>query len=100
MQPVFYGFLRLACGKVISVTVLTPDEFLDALGRIPQDFDAETLQPKPGLMLVMHPDVAASMDSKFKEWSTDPEFKAKCERLLEKKRQDWSDREVNRKLVD
>lgn len=79
---------------------LTQDHFLEMLRRVQMDFDPETLQPAPGFFWVMHPDTAASIIPKVKEWEKDPEFNARYERVMEEKREEWRDREADRKLVD
>ena len=79
---------------------LTPDKFLDLFRKVQMDFDPQTLQPKPGFTFVMHPDTAASVVPKVKEWEKDPRLKAEYERILAEKREEWRDREANRKLVD
>jgi len=55
---------------------------------------------KPGFVWVMHPDMAASVVPKVKEWERDPVFSAEYERIMAVKREEWRDREANRKLVD
>lgn len=77
----------------------TPDKYLEVFRKVEVDFDPQTLQPKPGF-LVMHPDIAASVITKVKEWKKDPTFKAEYERIIAVKREEWRDREANRKLVD
>ena len=79
---------------------LTSDKFLEVLRRVEMDFDPQTLQPKPGWVWVMHPDMAASVVPKVNEWEKDPVFNAKRERIMVVKREEWRDREANRKLVD
>ena len=79
---------------------LTPDKFLDVFRKVQMDFDPQTLQPGPDFMFVMHPDLAASVVPKVKEWEKDPSFKAEHERIIAVKREEWRDREANRKLVD
>ena len=79
---------------------LTQHNFLEVFRRVQMDFDPETLQPKPGFVWVMHPDMAASITPKVKEWERDPAFNAEYERIMAMKREEWRDREANRKLVD
>ena len=79
---------------------LTPDKFLEVLRRVERDFDPQTLQPKPGFVWVMHPDMAASVVPKVKEWEKDPAYQAEYERIMAVKREEWRDRGANRKLVD
>ena len=79
---------------------LTPDKYLELFRKVERDFDPQTLQPKPGFVWVMHPDMAASVVPKVKEWEKDPAFNAEYERIMAVKREEWRDREANRKLVD
>ena len=79
---------------------LTPDKFLEVFRRVEMDFDPQTLRPKPGHVIAMHPDVAASVIQKVKEWEKDPKYKEEYERIIAVKREEWRDREANRKLVD
>ena len=79
---------------------LTPDTFLELFRRVEMDFDPRTLKPRPGSTLIMHPEVAALVESKVKEWEKDPMLKAEYERIIAMKREEWRDREANRKLVD
>ena len=83
-----------ACGE------LTPEKYLEVFRQVEMDFDAQTLQLKPGFVWVMHPDMAASVVPKVKEWEKDPAFKAEYEQIMTMKREEWRDREANRKLVD
>ena len=75
---------------------LTPDKYLEVYRKLEMDFDPQTLQPTAGHVRVMHPDTAA----KVKEWEKDPVFKAEYEQIMAVKREEWRDREANRKLVD
>ena len=90
-----------AVGNVVNTGgELTQDKFLEVLRRVEMDFDPQTFQPTPGWVWVMHPDMAASVIPKVEEWENDPVFNAKRERILVVKREEWRDREANRKLVD
>jgi len=77
----------------------TPEKFLELISRVQEDFDPETLQPVPGAVLVMHPETAAKIFPQAKEWEKDPQFKARHEQIMNRKREEWRDREANRKLV-
>ena len=78
---------------------LTPDKFLEVFRKVEMHFDRQTQQPILG-HFVMHPDLATSVVPKVKEWEKDPIFKAEYERIIAVKREEWRDREANRKLVD
>ena len=75
---------------------LTPDKYLEAYRIREIDFDPQTRQPTAGHVEVMPPDMAA----KVKEWEKNPVFKAEFEQIMAVKREEWRDREANRKLVD
>ena len=77
---------------------LTPDKFLEAFRKVEMDFDPQTLKSKT--IIVMHPKTAALVVPKVKEWEKDPKIKAEHERIMAVKREEWRDREANRKLVD
>ena len=79
---------------------LTPEKYLEVFRQVEMDFDPQTLQLKPGFVWVMHPDMAASVVPKVEEWEKDLAFKAEYERIMTMKREEWRDREANRKLVD
>lgn len=79
---------------------MTADHLLEVLRKVEMDFDPVTLMPKPGFVWVMHPDTAAAVVPKAKEWEKDPAFQAEYERILRVKREDWRVREARRQLVD
>ena len=88
-------------GNVVRIQgELTPDKYLELYRKIEIDFDPKTLQPKPGFVCSMPPDMADSVIPKVKEWKKDPAFKAKYEQIMAVKREEWRDREANRKLAD
>lgn len=72
---------------------------LEIFRTVEMEFDPKTLQLLPGFQFVMHPETAAKVVPKIQEWEKDPEFKAKHERIMERKREEWRDREARRKLV-
>ena len=78
---------------------LTQEKFLEIFRTVEMEFDPKTLQLLPGFQFVMHPETAAKVIPKIKEWEKDPEFNAKHERIMERKREEWRDREARRKLV-
>lgn len=78
---------------------LTPEKFLEIFKKVQMDFDPQTLEPKPGFVFVMHPDMAAKIVPKVKEWEKDPKFNAEYERIIDENREAWRAREANRKLV-
>jgi len=90
-----------ATGNVVNAAggELTKEHFLDLFRRIQMDFDPVTLQPLPGWMFVMHPDLAQKIVPKVKAWEQDPTFKAEYEEIIQHNREEWRAREANRKLV-
>lgn len=76
---------------------LTPDAFLDTLRMIEMSFDEGG---KPALQIAMNPATAEKFRAVSSQWDQDEEFHRKFDRLMEQKRQEWRDREADRKLVD
>lgn len=77
---------------------LTPDLLLNIMDKVEMDFDDEG-NPK-NMAFVMSPDMWSRYKDKIEKWDKEPEVIAKRERMYEKKRREWLDRESNRKLVD
>lgn len=73
---------------------LSPDLVLEALKKLPIDFD-EAGNP-------IYPTLVVSPDQfeKIQNWQIDPEFRKKQKELIEQKRKEWIDRENRRQLVD
>jgi hypothetical protein len=89
-----------SAGNVVNTGgELTPDKLLELISRVQEDFDPKTLEREPGAVFVIDPETAAKILPKVKEWEQNPEFKAKLERITNRKREEWRDREANRKLV-
>jgi hypothetical protein len=78
---------------------LTPEHLFEMMATVEWSFDPETEEPT-GMSFVMHPDTAAKIIPLVKEWEQQPEFKARHEQLVERKREEWRARENRRKLVD
>ena len=77
---------------------LSQDLFLQMLEKMDLDFDENgNLNPPT---IVMHPDLWKAKKEEIKSWETDEKFLSKQKRLIEKKKEEWRDRENNRKLVD
>ena len=49
--------------------------------------------------IVLHPDMMKRIEGKLAEWESDPELQARRKNILAKKKEEWRDRESNRKLV-
>jgi hypothetical protein len=78
---------------------LTPEYLFEIMTKVDWSFDPDTEKPK-GMSFVMHPDTAAKVIPLVKEWEQNPEFKARHEELVKRKREEWRARENRRKLVD
>lgn len=98
-------FARISTAvKAVGTEVETGGDFqkkhlLEMMERMETDFDPETNQPI-NQVLVMHPDSAATLLPRMKEWEADPEFVARVKEITEQKREEWRARENRRKLVD
>lgn len=78
---------------------LTKEFFLEALRKILIDFDNDTGEPQMPTVYI-HPIQAEGIRKMAQETDNDPQFKAEYEKILKQKRQEYDDREANRKLVD
>jgi hypothetical protein len=67
---------------------LTPHHFFEVLRKVQMDFDSRTGRPAPGFSWVMHPDIAAKIIPKIKEWEKDPVFNAEHEQIMSEKREE------------
>ena len=75
-----------------------PEHFLSLLERIVIEFDDDGRHNT--LSLVVPPGLRSQLEAKMSEWMKDASFKNKYDEVISKKRQEWYDRESNRKLVD
>jgi hypothetical protein len=77
---------------------LTPERYLELLEKTQIDFDD---QGKPHIpTLVVSPEIGIQLKQKFAEWDKNPVHRQKFQELIERKREEWNDRESNRKLVN
>jgi hypothetical protein len=74
------------------------DIFLEILNRMWLDFDEKGRWKPP--TLIVHPDALENIKNEMTKWEKDPEFKAKMDQLMFRKREEWRERESRRKLVD
>lgn len=74
------------------------DFFLQALEMMDLDFDENGNWNPP--TIVMHPDLWEAKKEEMKSWERDGEFLSRQKTILEKKKEEWRDRENHRKLVD
>ena len=82
---------------------LLTDAYLDALEKIQVDFDDKGHPYLPSL--VMNPKDVIRQEKRLDDYiNKNPqheyEFNEKLDKIIEKKRKEWYDRESNRKLVD
>ncbi len=77
---------------------LTYDLFLEGIEKISMDFGDKGNPHLPTLFV--SPEIGLKLKDKLAEWNADPEVQRKFREIIEKKRQEWLDRESDRKLVD
>ncbi len=77
---------------------LTQELFLQMLERIDLNFDENGKWLPP--TMILSPEMLEKSKEKFMTWDKDPEFLARQEEIVVRKREDWRDRENRRKLVD
>jgi hypothetical protein len=76
---------------------LDPSKYWDQIERMPIDFDSAGKAELP--TIIVHPDVFAELRRKILESENDPKEQKRRREVLAKKREEWRDREGNRKLV-
>ena len=74
------------------------ESFLEVLSKIDIDFDENGKMKSPSI--IMSPKMWEENKDRFATWEEDKDFLAKHEAIISKKREEWCDRENNRKLVD
>lgn len=86
-------------GNAINVNgKLTPEKFLEMFERLQIDFDS-TGKPRFPMFIVGSQEVEDAVKKVLLELEQYP-YKTRFSNLLDLKREDWRDRESNRKLVD
>ena len=76
------------------------DLYFKMLETVQIDFDSYGRPDTSGVRLVMHPDQAERVQLLMTEWQADESFQRRYRKTMLKKREEWRDRESNRKLVD
>ncbi|MCK4798981.1 MAG: hypothetical protein KAT05_16530 [Spirochaetes bacterium] len=76
----------------------SPNMLLEAIEKMDLSFN-DTGNPNMPAIFVS-PEMGNRIQEKIPEWEKDEEHKKKLETLINKKRDEWNDRESNRKLVD
>ena len=74
-----------------------PAILLETLDKIWIDFDENGRPEMP--TMVLHPDLFNSIKDRLPEWESDPDFIKKRREIIERKKEEWRDRESHRKLV-
>ena len=78
---------------------VTPDLILEALEKIPIDFDEKTgLARFPTFYI--NPSQKEVFQKAIADATADKNFKVRFDKMVERKKEEWRDRENNRKLVD
>ena len=72
--------------------------YLDMLGRVTFDFDDHGKPILPTLQIP--PALEDRVKAELARIDSEPSLKVRFEEIIRKKRQEWDDREANRKLVD
>jgi hypothetical protein len=94
------GDAAAAVGNTVSAggQPYRPDLFLEMLEKITIPFDDQGNPQMP--ICVVSPETAAHIRAHAQEWEADPEFRQRHAKILQRKREEWDDRESNRQLVD
>ena len=79
---------------------LTFNLYLDLLEKVDLEFDEQGNPDFSSRFLVVSPEMADFLRQKMPEWEQNVEFQRRLETIINNKREDWLDRESNRKLVD
>jgi hypothetical protein len=74
--------------------------YFKMLETVQIDFDSQGRPDTSSTHLVMHPDQAARVEPLLAQWEADESFQRRYREVMLKKREEWRDRESNRKLVD
>jgi hypothetical protein len=74
------------------------EQILEALDKMWIEFDDNGSPYMP--TLYVGPELNEIIKEKIPEWDKDPQANLKLETIINKKRNEWHDRESNRKLVD
>ena len=74
--------------------------YFQMLETVQIDFDELGRPDISGRRMVMHPDQAERVRALMEQWEKDESFQQRYRDIMLKKREEWRDRESNRKLVD
>jgi hypothetical protein len=75
------------------------EHYLQMLQTVQMEFDDDGTPHMPS---PFHPDpaVQSRIEARLSQWAQDSTFRARLEAVIAKQRQDWNDRESDRKLVE
>lgn len=76
----------------------TAELYLDGLETIEFSFDESGYWDPP--TLVIHPDLSRTAQEQLERLNTDEPLRQRLSALVERKKEEWRDREARRKLVD
>jgi hypothetical protein len=74
--------------------------YFKMLEAVQIDFDSNGRPDISGTRLVVHPEQAERMRQLFMQWERDDAFQERYRQVMLKKREEWRDRQSNRRLVD
>jgi len=74
--------------------------YLKMLETVRIDFDELGRPDISGTRMVLHPDQVERVRALMEQWEKDESFQQQYRNIMVKKREEWRDRESNRKLVD
>lgn len=86
-------------GNIIDTppTLFSPDDYFRMLDMLDVEFD-ERGQPRMPQFLV-GPEASENISKVLKQVASDPDNKKRLKEIIERKREEWRDREADRKLV-
>jgi hypothetical protein len=76
------------------------DLYFKMLETVQIDFDSNGRPDISGTRLVVHPEQADRIRQLFTQWERDEAFQERYRQIMLKKREEWRDRQSNRRLVD
>jgi hypothetical protein len=77
---------------------LSPELYLEVLEGMEIGFDSETLEPT--FSIIIHPAMMPAMERLKNQMENNTAYKQRYDALMERKREEWRDRESHRRLVD
>jgi hypothetical protein len=79
---------------------MSADLYLQMVEKVEIDFTEDGQPDISGVRIVTDPIQGEKLQRLMKEWAADPSFLKRYSEIMHKKRDEWRDRESNRKLVD